>query len=211
VFHKQNLLELLLAVGALPLVSGCSLIVGLDGYSFTSEQDAGLTIDGAASDAASDASRDGGLDAGVEMTGPSVVWTDPSAGAADAEPSETIRAEFDVDIDPTTIDDESFRVSHSGEEVSGVVSYDASTRVATFTPDDDLALLREHIVVIASSVADLDGNSLEDDHQWGFRVRDGAWTAPEMLGVNPTAPPEIAVTPKRRWPPGPSPADRARS
>ncbi len=68
---------------------------------------------------------------------PSVTSTSPGANATDVAVDTTVSAVFGKDMDPSTITASSFTLT--GSVVSGTVTYNSSTKTATFTPDANLA------------------------------------------------------------------------
>jgi hypothetical protein len=67
-----------------------------------------------------------------------------------------IRVRFTEDMDATTINTSTFLVAG----VTGTVTYDALTRIATFTPSADLTAGASYEVTITTGVTDLGGKSI---------------------------------------------------
>jgi hypothetical protein len=68
----------------------------------------------------------------------------------------SIRVIFDEDMDGTTINETTFLVAG----VTGTVTYDAVTRIATFTPSAELTAGTSHTVTLTTGITDLGGKPL---------------------------------------------------
>lgn len=71
-------------------------------------------------------------------------------------PPDSFRVRFSEDMDSTTINTTTFLVAG----VTGSVSYDAVTRIATFTPSASLAFNTTYTVTLTSGIKDLSGTSM---------------------------------------------------
>ncbi len=94
----------------------------------------------------------------VEATLPTVVVF-PSNGATGVPVYTAVTATFSEDIDAATISQSSMTVSDTGP-ITGTLSYDPSTRTATFTPWLSLKYSQLHTVTLSSTITDLNGNHL---------------------------------------------------
>jgi hypothetical protein len=98
----------------------------------------------------------------------------PVAGSTNIAPTATVRATFDEAMNASTINTSTFQLRNpAGALVSGPVTYDAVTRVATLTPSANLGPGTYQATVKggASGVADLAGNRNPTDYNWSFTVR----------------------------------------
>jgi len=78
--------------------------------------------------------------------------------------SSPVRVTFNKDVNPDTLSSATFSVSG----VSGTVTYDASSRTATFTPSSQFAKSTTYTATISASVADTSGDSLAQSYTWTF-------------------------------------------
>jgi hypothetical protein len=123
---------------------------------------------------------------------PSVSSNVPAAGAVDIARDGTVSVTFSEDILPGSVTTNSLTL---GNGVSGSVSFDPNTNIATFTPDAPLALLTTYTVTLTTAVMDLAGNPLANDISWTFTTVDGAWGINELAnpGANDTWAPQVSV------------------
>jgi len=71
-------------------------------------------------------------------------------------------------IDPATNNPANFRLSNGFDAVSGTVSYDATNRIAVFTPTGGLAPNTRYTATVVTGIKDLGGNPLTTDFAWCF-------------------------------------------
>lgn len=100
----------------------------------------------------------------------------PADGATGVARDSEITAAFDEDIYANSVDETTFTLA-GNSPVSGPVSFDAMTNVATLTPDGKMALLTSHTATLTTGITDLAGNPLAADEVWTFTTADGAWQA----------------------------------
>ena len=154
--RSSQILGLFLSVG-LALISGCG----------DSGGDAG-------SDAGGD--RDSGGTLQVVQTAPTGLSTAAPAGIV-------ITAEFDAPLNAATVTVSSFRlVGDGGAEVEGSVTVDGQT--ASFTPARGLALLSSYTATLTTEIKSASGQTLDVNHTWGFRTRDGQWGDARLLEIS---------------------------
>lgn len=83
----------------------------------------------------------------------------------------TVRVTFNRQMDPATVNTNTFKVTNSQGAVPGTVTYSASNRMATFTPTNPLAIDRRYTVTITDGMLDMSGQPLLDSpHDWTFRL-----------------------------------------
>jgi len=103
---------------------------------------------------------------------PTVISTIPLDMAEDVALDTEITAVFSEEMNGLTITDlidVTFTVTESGiTPVDGVVSYDALTKTASFTPDSDLLFDTEYTATITTGVENLTGTAMEEDFIWTF-------------------------------------------
>lgn len=82
----------------------------------------------------------------------------------------TINAVFSKDIDIASLNTSSFVVESAGGVVAGAVTYNSSTRTATFTPSAPLAKVTEFTVTLNTGLKDAQGVALGSDYSWSFKT-----------------------------------------
>jgi hypothetical protein len=98
-----------------------------------------------------------------------IVATNPSDGALNAPITTPVAATFSTDINPSTINTNTFKITPS---VTGTVAY--VDRTAQFFPSSDLSRNTTYTATITTGVKDLAGNSLFWDYSWSFKTAPGA-------------------------------------
>lgn len=102
-----------------------------------------------------------------DMQPPGLVSQSPAPGATTSI-AVTVGAVFDEPLDETLISNNLLQVSGPNGLVSGVVSYDATQKRLSFTPDQVLLPYTAYQVVLNKELADTLGNSLGEDLTWNF-------------------------------------------
>ncbi|MGB9856355.1 MAG: Ig-like domain-containing protein, partial [Caldisericum exile] len=101
--------------------------------------------------------------------GPQVVSTNPTNGALNVPLNTTVSATFDIDIDSSTLSTSTFTLKDSSNNlVSGTVSYDSTTKTATFTPSSDLSQNTTYTATLSGTIQDTRGYSMVQDYSWSF-------------------------------------------
>jgi hypothetical protein len=104
-----------------------------------------------------------------------ILSVNPFAFATEAGMDTQVQATFNVAMDAASINTGTFSLtSLSGINVNGIVSYDAGTRTATFTPSMSLAPLTWYTATI-SGVRDSFGQSMSTPYSWSFMTVTGFW------------------------------------
>ena len=122
-------------------------------------------------------------------TPPTVISVAPPDGSAGVCPNTIITATFSKAMNPATINDTTFLLTTGTPPVAvgGVVTYDAPSKTATFTPNSTLALLTLYTATIATGAKDTFGNALASDFVWTFTT--GSTTClngpPTVISVTP--------------------------
>jgi hypothetical protein len=102
----------------------------------------------------------------VDSVAPTVSSTNPGNGAVGAA---VITATFSEPMNAATITAANFSVlGTAATAVPGTVAYSATTDIATFTPDNALALGSGFTATITTGVKDVAGNPLATNHVWSF-------------------------------------------
>ncbi len=118
---------------------------------------------------------------------PTVSAVAPISGAVGSCPNSIVTAMFSKAMNPASIDGSTFTVTGAGTAaVTGVVTYDASSDTAIFTPASSLALSTKYTATITTGAEDMYGNSLASNFVWSF-------TTGAALCLAPTSP--VSVSP----------------
>jgi outer membrane lipoprotein SlyB len=84
---------------------------------------------------------------------PHVVGQQPSSGASGVDQTASVKATFDIDIDPATVTGSTFTLSGpGGSSIPASVSYNASSRTATLTPSEPLTQLTTYTARVTTGV-----------------------------------------------------------
>jgi Ice-binding-like/Bacterial Ig-like domain len=122
-------------------------------------------------------------------TPPTVISVEPPNGSAGVCPNTIVTATFSKAMNPTTINDTTFLLAGPGTTaVAGVVTYDAPSNTATFTPSSALAIPTvTYTATITTGATDTFGNALASDFVWTFTT--GTTTClsgpPTVISVTP--------------------------
>ncbi|MFK5913636.1 MAG: Ig-like domain-containing protein [Woeseiaceae bacterium] len=122
----------------------------------------------------------GGGGSAADTTAPTVSSTTPATSAIAIARNSTITATFDEDIFASTVNATNFTLDKSGA-VSGAVTFDGTTNIATFTPSSDLVLLANYTATLSTAITDLSGNALATNYNWSFTTADGTWGTAELI------------------------------
>ena len=127
--------------------------------------------------------------AAPDTTAPTVISTNPADGAVGVCINKTINASFSEPMDPLTITTATFTLAASaGASVTGVVAYDALTRIASFNPTANLIgnPATQYTATIkggVSGVKDLAGNPLLMDRLTSFTTNASTCVTAPPLGA----------------------------
>ena len=127
--------------------------------------------------------------AGTLDTTPPTVTTNPLNLAVGVCTNKTVNATFNEPMDPASINNNSFTLSVTGgAAVSGLVGYDAQTRIASFNPTANLIGVppTNYTATIhggANGVQDLAGNALVADKILRFTTNATTCTTAPVLGA----------------------------
>jgi hypothetical protein len=105
----------------------------------------------------------------ADTTPPTVTHLSPDDLATDVPLDSAVNATFSEAMDPLTISTASFTLEDSmGKGVTGSVNYNTVSKIATFTPSNDLAINTTYTATITIGAKDLAGNALAVDEIWNF-------------------------------------------
>ena len=98
---------------------------------------------------------------------PTVISEAPPTGSNGICPNAVAVATFSVAMNPSTINTTTFTLA-GASAVTGVVTYDAASHAATFTPASNLTLSTLYTATITTGAQDLFGNPLASNFVWSF-------------------------------------------
>ncbi len=107
----------------------------------------------------------GSFIATLGKTVPTVTATTPANNADDVSPEATIQVTFSDMMDPSTITGSTFQVSGG---VTGTVTYDSVTKIATFKPSKSLEKKTTYTVTLTTGIRNITGNALASNVTWNF-------------------------------------------
>jgi hypothetical protein len=114
---------------------------------------------------------------------PTVVSTDPANGATGVALNKIITANFNMLMDPTTINGTSFLVKQGATTIFGTVTYSGVT--ATFTPAIAFSQNAVYTATITTSAKSASGNALANNYVWSFTTMSTS-PPPPILGTMAT-------------------------
>ena len=132
----------------------------------------------------------------ADTTAPMVSSTLPADLAVDADRLGNVTATFDEGLNAATVDGTNFTVVDAdGAAVSGTVSFDAATNVATFTPDNAWNMIALYTATLSTAITDTAGNALANAVTWSFTITDGTMRTAAAVdqGAADSFIPELAV------------------
>ncbi|HEY7114975.1 MAG TPA: DUF4082 domain-containing protein, partial [Tepidisphaeraceae bacterium] len=125
----------------------------------------------------------------VDTVPPSVSAISPTDGALNVATNASVTATFSEEVDPTTINTNSFQLLGPGNvAVASSVTYNAATKTATLTPNSPLANSTLYTAVVHAGVKDLAGNILSSDFSWNLTTAASLGAGPFSLWNDSTVP-----------------------
>jgi hypothetical protein len=120
-----------------------------------------------------------------QLTAPIVTSVTPPDGSSGNCPNNAlITATFSKAMNPNTIDTTTFTLTSSAGSVTGTVTYNSTTNVATFTPPSaGLAVDTTYTATITTGAADTFGNRLAKDFSWTFMTAAAPCAAPSAIAL----------------------------
>ncbi|MEE9517805.1 MAG: Ig-like domain-containing protein, partial [Candidatus Adiutricales bacterium] len=107
----------------------------------------------------------------VENVQPVIDDVHPVDGSNWAMPNTRVMVRFSEDMNPQTIDEDSFKVTDAaGAEVSGTVAYYSEANSAYFTPASDFIPDTTYTATMTDTITDLAGNQLIQAKTWNFTI-----------------------------------------
>ena len=115
---------------------------------------------------------------------PTVISVAPPNGSSGICPNSLVVATFSEAMNAATINTTTFTLAAPGPvAVTGVVTYNAASDVATFTPSSPLALNTLYTATITTGAQDLGGDPLASNYVWTFTTAAAACQAMVPLGT----------------------------
>lgn len=99
---------------------------------------------------------------------PKVILTDPTNNATNVPLNKIITANFDMNMDPSTIDINSFKLMLGATSVAGAVSYTGTQ--AKFTPNVNLLSGNTYTASITTLAKNLAGTAIASNYVWTFNT-----------------------------------------
>ena len=121
---------------------------------------------------------------GTDATLPTVTSTNPASAANPVPPNAGINATFSKAMDPATLSPASFMlIGPASTSIAGKITYDATNRIATFSPTGALAAGSTYTATVTTGAKDLEGNALAADFSWSFTTGSTASLSSLDLGA----------------------------
>ncbi len=126
----------------------------------------------ASSDASEGAQRLASETIANDSTPPQVASITPPHKAQGIIPKTTVTATFSKDMNPATVDRNTFKLIEqvTFTPVAGDVTYDTATKRACFQPAADLTNGTTYQATVTAAVKDKAGNAMAQGHTWEFTV-----------------------------------------
>ncbi len=123
-----------------------------------------------------------------DSTAPTVTTINPADGATAVCLTRVVSATFSEPMNAATITPSTFTVTNGGVAVAGSVSYDAASRVASFTTTSAAGFAPSTAFVVtirsgSAGVMDLAGNALATNRVWSFTTGTAACSGPVNLAT----------------------------
>jgi hypothetical protein len=116
----------------------------------------------------------------ADATPPTVTGKLPAAGATGVALNQRVNATFSEAMDPATLTPSSFTLTGpGGAAVTGTVTYDTPSRIASFLPAGGLAASSVYTPTVRVEVRDLAGNPLAIHAVWSFSTGSAGATTGE--------------------------------
>ena len=122
----------------------------------------------------------------VTPTAPMVTSTNPEDEDENVALNIVVTATFDVAMDPSTLNDNTFTLYDGTTQIDGSVTYNNNNRRASFEPDADLDPETTYTATITTGAENADGVSLEEDYEWTFTTEEEEVIMPNLLGAAST-------------------------
>jgi hypothetical protein len=122
----------------------------------------------------------------ADVTPPTIILTNPASGATGVPLNRAVSATFSKAMDPITINGSTFTLAGPGTTaVTGTVTYNVASQIATFTPSANLSPATLYTATVTSGAKDLVGNALAPGivaNPWTFTTGTTTAVTPVPLG-----------------------------
>lgn len=108
----------------------------------------------------------------TDITAPTVGSVSPIHGATSVPITNTVSAIFSEAMDDSTITTSTFTLFDGPTSITGTVTYEAASKTAIFTPASNLSNSTTYTATLASTIADVNGNTLASAETWLFTTTD---------------------------------------
>jgi len=125
---------------------------------------------------------------GANASAPSVSSVYPVAGATAVSRNTYLTATFSQSMDASSITTSTFKLSSSSGFVTGTISYDASSKTATFTPSAVLGVNTAYSATVYTGVKNSSGIGMNADYVWNFTTGSSSDVlGPTVVSVSPVS------------------------
>ncbi len=121
----------------------------------------------------------------VDLRAPAVTGTNPADLSTGTSPYFPVTATFNKDMSASSLNETSFTLTGPGGAVSGLVSYNAATHTASFTPGAALSPLSVYTALLTTDIKDINDIPLAVPYTWSFTTGDADITPPTITGRSP--------------------------
>ncbi len=121
---------------------------------------------------------------GPDSSAPTVTLESPASGASSVSTTAAVNATFSKAMDPSTLTLTTFTLTGPGPtSIAGKITYYATNRIATFTPESALATSTLYTATVTTGAQDLEGNAIATSVSWSFTTGSTAGLSPINLGA----------------------------
>ncbi|MFW5862378.1 MAG: Ig-like domain-containing protein [Spirochaetota bacterium] len=106
----------------------------------------------------------------TDTSPPEVTSTSPAGNATAVSTTSNISVTFNENIDPTTVNSQTFIVDNGGSTVDGNIACNGKT--AQFDPIDELQANSTYTVILSTDIRDTNGNRMNSTYSWSFTTDD---------------------------------------
>ena len=121
---------------------------------------------------------------GPDSSAPTVTLESPASGASSVSTTAAVNATFSKAMDPSTLTLTTFTLTGPGPtSIAGKITYYATNRIATFTPESALATSTLYTATVTTGAQDLEGNAVATSVSWSFTTGSTAGLSAINLGA----------------------------
>jgi len=121
---------------------------------------------------------------GPDSSAPTVTLESPASGASSVSTTAAVNATFSKAMDPSTLTLTTFTLTGPGPtSIAGKITYYATNRIATFTPESALATSTLYTATVTTGAQDLEGNAIATSVSWSFTTGSTAGLSAINLGA----------------------------